>query len=60
MTVAKNKFDSHISQCSEAIAIYEFLEDHGYNADFGLRFVWVASVSALDHYVTELVVEKAT
>lgn len=60
MTVAKNKFDSHISQCAEAITIYEFLEGHGYNADFGLRFVWVASVSALDHYVTELVVEKAT
>lgn len=60
MTAAKNKFDSHISQCAEAITIYEFLEGHGYNADFGLRFVWVSSVSALDHYVTELVVEKAT
>lgn len=60
MTVAKNRFDSHISQCAEAVSIYEFLESHGYNADFGLRFVWVASVSALDHYVTELVVEKST
>lgn len=60
MTAARNKFDSHISQCAEAITIYEFLEGNGYNADFGLRFVWVASVSALDHYITELVVEKAT
>ena len=60
MTVAKNRFDLHISQCAEAVTIYEFLKGHGYNADFGLRFVWVASVSALDHYVTELVVEKST
>ena len=60
MTAAKTKFDSHISQCSDAITIYNFLDGHGYNADFGLRFVWVASVSALDNYVTELIVEKAT
>ncbi|MGB0497363.1 MAG: hypothetical protein ACPGID_03405 [Rubricella sp.] len=60
MTVARTNFEAHISQCIEAISIYEFLEGHGYSADFGLRFVWVASVSALDHYVTELVLEKAT
>lgn len=60
MTVAKINFDSHINQCSEAISIHEFLESYGYTADFGLRFVWVASVSALDHYISELIVEKAT
>lgn len=60
MTAAKTKFDLHIAQCADALTIYEFLEGHGYSADFGLRFVWVASVSALDHYITELVVEKAT
>jgi hypothetical protein len=60
MTVAKGKFESHISQCADAITIHEFLEGNGYSADFGLRFVWVASVSALDYYITELILEKAT
>lgn len=60
MTAAKTRFDIHISQCIEAISIHEFLEGHGYLADFGLRFVWVASISALDHYVTELIVERST
>ncbi|MFC6489537.1 HEPN domain-containing protein [Nitratireductor sp. GCM10026969] len=60
MTAAKINFDSHIAQCAEAITIHEFLEKHGYAADFGLRYVWVASVSALDHYVSELIVEKST
>jgi hypothetical protein len=49
-----------MAQCKEAITIYEFLGGHGYSADFGLRFVWVASVSALDHYITELIIEKST
>ena len=60
MTAAKSSFDNHIVQCDEAIKIYEFLDDKGYSANFGLRFVWVASVSALDHYISELVVERAT
>ena len=60
MTAAKTKFDDHIAQCNEAISVHRFLEGHGYSADFGLRFVWVASVSALDHYITELIVEKST
>jgi hypothetical protein len=59
-TAAKNNFDTHIGQCTEAIHIYEFLGGHGYSADFGLRFVWVASLSALDHYISELIVEKST
>jgi len=60
MTAAKTSFDTHMAQCSESIAIYDFLVRSGYSADFGLRFVWVASVSALDHYITELIVEKST
>ena len=60
MTAAKTRFDTHMAQCVEAITIHEFLEHHGYSADFGLRFVWVASVSALDHYITELIVGKST
>jgi len=60
MTAAKTNFDTHMAQSAEAITIYEFLDGQGYSADFGLRFVWVASVSALDHYITELIVEKST
>lgn len=59
-TVAKSNFSSHISQCDDAIKIHEYLEPKGYSADFGLRFVWVASISALDHYMSELIVETAT
>lgn len=47
-------------QCAEAIEIYNHLKGVGYAADFSLRFVWVASVSALDHYISELIVEKGT
>ena len=60
MTAAKNNFDDHIEQCHDAIKIYEHLEKNGYSADFGLRYVWVASISALDHYVSELITEKST
>lgn len=60
MTAAKTNFDTHIQQCHEAIEIYGYLEKSGYAADFGLRYVWVASISALDHYISELVVEKST
>ena len=57
---AKKRFDNNLSECEEAIQIYAYLKTKGYNADFGLRFVWVAGISALDHYVTEIVVEKGT
>lgn len=60
MTVAKNNFENHIGHCSDAIHVYEYLNKSGYSADFGLRYVWVASVSALDHYISELVIEKST
>lgn len=60
MTAAFERFDGHMRQCAEAIEIYNHLKGNGYAADFGLRFVWVAAVSALDHYVSELIVEKAT
>lgn len=59
MTAARASFDNHVVQCVEALRIYEFLKASGYSADFGLRYVWVASVSALDNYILELVVEKA-
>ncbi|MEP1308260.1 HEPN domain-containing protein [Sulfitobacter sp.] len=59
-SAAKNNFSSHISQCDDAAKIYNFLVTKGYAADFGLRFVWVAAISALDNYISELVVEKAT
>jgi len=60
ISAAKNSFDSHIEQCNEAVEIYKYLEANGYIADFGLRFVWVAAMSALDNYVSELIIEKAT
>lgn len=60
MSNAKANFDQHIAQCAEAIQIYNFLRNHRYSADFGLRFVWVASISALNHYISELIVEKST
>ncbi|WP_157956990.1 HEPN domain-containing protein [Salinicola salarius] len=59
-SAAKTNFDSHLTQCYEAIEIYSHLKQRGYSADFGLRFVWVSSVSALDHYVSELIIEKST
>ncbi|WP_050605502.1 hypothetical protein [Ruegeria sp. 6PALISEP08] len=59
MTAAKHNFDTHIKQCNEAIQVYEYLDGKGYTADFGLRYVWVASISAMDHFVSELVIEKA-
>lgn len=57
---AKKNFDNHIKQAYEAIEIYKHLKRSGYSADFGLRFVWVASVSALDHYISEIIIEKST
>jgi len=60
MTVAHDSFKSHISQSRDAIEIYEYLKPKGYHADFGLRFVWVSVVSALDHYISQLIVERAT
>lgn len=60
MTAAKCEFDRHIAQCTEALAVYDFLHNQRYQADFGLRYVWVAAISALDHYVTQFIIEKAT
>lgn len=60
MTAAYNNFVSHIQECSEANGIYEFLSKHGYRPHFGLRYVWVAAISSLDNYISELIVEKAT
>jgi hypothetical protein len=56
---AKNKFDKHIVDCSESITMYVFLRDNsGYKANFNLRFVWIAAVSSLDLFISELIVEK--
>lgn len=60
MTAAFDRFEEHIQQCAEAIEIYNHLKGVGYAADFSLRFVWVASISALDFYISELIVEKGT
>lgn len=60
MTAAFDRFEEHIKQCAEAIEIYNHLKGVGYAADFSLRFVWVASISALDFYISELIVEKGT
>ncbi|GBQ22053.1 hypothetical protein AA12717_1075 [Gluconacetobacter sacchari DSM 12717] len=60
MTAAFERFEEHIQQCAEAIEIYNHLKGVGYAADFSLRFVWVASISALDYYISELIVEKGT
>jgi hypothetical protein len=58
---AKLLFDSHLEECREAIALYEHFEKTSiYRADFNLRFVWIAAVSALDHYVSQLILERAT
>lgn len=58
-TRAKERFDANLDECAEALRIYDYLRARGYEANFGLRFVWVAAVSAVDHYVTELIVERA-
>lgn len=60
MTAAKDNFFSHLSRCDEALVVYDHLTGLGYSADFGLRYVWVASVSALDHYISQVIVELAS
>jgi len=54
-------FDRNILECSDAISVHDYLaKNTGFKAEFNLRFVWIAGISALDHYITELVIEKAT
>jgi len=58
---AVSVFDAHMRECREAVAVYAHLATAaGFRADFNLRFVWIASVSALDHYVSQLILERAT
>lgn len=59
-SLAKTNFEGHANQADEAIEIYSYLRKNGYNADFGLRFVWVSAISSLDHYISELIIEKST
>lgn len=54
-------FETHIRECHAAIAIYDHLDQNaGFRADFNLRFVWIAAVSAMDHYVSQVILERAT
>ena len=58
---AKLLFDSHLQECREAIALYEHFEKTSiFRADFNLRFVWIAAVSAFDQYISQLILELAT
>lgn len=59
-SAAKASFDLNLAECREAITIYNHLKGQGYTAGFGLRFVWIAAVSAFEHYITELVIEETT
>lgn len=56
-SVAKSNFDVHIAECDEAIVTYDYLHSNGFHAEFALKVVWISAVSALDHYITELIVE---
>lgn len=57
---AKDYFDRHISECRDAISVHEYLVDKsGYRAEFNLRFVWIAAVSSLDHFISQLIIEKS-
>lgn len=56
-----SRFDESIAECDDAITVHEYLANtSGFKADFNLRFVWIASISALDHFVTQAVLEIAT
>ncbi|WP_143114657.1 HEPN domain-containing protein [Jannaschia rubra] len=59
-TAAGNRFLQHIEEADEAIVIYNHLNKNGLRADFALRFVWVSTVSALDDYITQLIIEIST
>ena len=57
---AKLLFDSHLQECREVITLYEHFEKTSiYRADFNLRFVWIAAVSALISTYTQLILELA-
>jgi hypothetical protein len=48
-------------ECREAIALYDHLDRTTiYRPEFSLRFVWIAAVSAFDHYISQIILEKAT
>jgi hypothetical protein len=60
-TSAKLLFDAHVAECREAVSTFDFmLSKAGFKADFNLRFVWIAAVSALDHYISQVILERAT
>ncbi|WP_430439636.1 HEPN domain-containing protein [Shinella sp.] len=54
-------FDVHLRECRDAVAVFDHLEKAaGFKADFNLRFVWIAAVSAMDHYISQVILERAT
>lgn len=58
---AKEIFDSHMLECRDSIALYGHLANEvRFKADFNLRFVWIAAVSAMDHYITKSIIDYAT
>jgi hypothetical protein len=59
-SAASSRFLRHISEVDEAITVYGHLLARGYDAKFNLRFVWIYGVSALDDYVTQLILEVAS
>ncbi len=59
-SLSKVLFDRHIGECHESIALYEHFEKMSFRADSNLRFVWIAAVSAFDHYISSLILELAT
>lgn len=59
MSRARQYFEASIAECDEAIAVHEYLlRSSNFKADFSLRFVWIAAVSSLDHYITEKIIEE--
>lgn len=59
-SAASSRFLRHIGEVDEAITVYGHLLARGYDAKFNLRFVWIYGVSALDDYVTQLILEVAS
>lgn len=58
MTTAKAKFDDLIKDADEAIITYDQLLTINQNGDFALRFVWVCLASAVDTYITDIILER--
>ncbi|MEP1520949.1 HEPN domain-containing protein [Ascidiaceihabitans sp.] len=58
MSAAFDKFIVDLTESRKAIDGYDLLEENGMDAGFALRSIWITAVSALDHFITNLVIEK--